>query len=70
MGLNKILVGKTVTAVEYVDEWDGGVTLTFSDGTTFKVKEEMQAGEIGVYVNGTTVESEWQLNWDEREKEV
>jgi hypothetical protein len=53
------LVGKTVTAVKYEDEWDAGITLTFSDGTTFKVKEEMQAGTIGVYVNGEFAVSEW-----------
>jgi hypothetical protein len=58
MQLNN-LVGKTVTAVQYADDWDLGVTLTFSDGTTFKVKEEMQAGTIGVYVNGEFMESEW-----------
>lgn len=42
------LVGKTVSAVEYVDDFDEGITLRFTDGSFLCVCEEMQAGRIQV----------------------
>jgi hypothetical protein len=59
------LVGKTVTAVQYIDEFDEGITLTFSDGTTLCVVELQQAGMFGVYVNDEFVKSEWRSDEDE-----
>ena len=42
------LVGKTVSAVEYVDDFDEGITLRFTDNSFLCVCEEMQAGRIQV----------------------
>jgi hypothetical protein len=42
------LVGKTVAAVEYVDDYDEGITLRFTDGSVLCVTEGMQAGYINV----------------------
>jgi len=42
------LVGKTVAAVEYVDDYDEGITLHFTDGSMLCVTERMQAGQIEV----------------------
>jgi len=42
------LIGKTVEAVEYVDDFDEGITLRFTDGSFLCVCEEMQAGRIQV----------------------
>lgn len=42
------LIGKTVSAVEYVDDFDEGITLRFTDGSFLCVCEEMQAGRIQV----------------------
>lgn len=42
------LIGKTVSAVEYVDDFDEGITLRFTDGSLLCVCEEMQAGRIQV----------------------
>jgi hypothetical protein len=42
------LIGKTVSAVEYVDDFDEGITLRFTDGSFLCVAEEMQAGRIQV----------------------
>lgn len=42
------LVGKTVSAVEYVDDFDEGITLRFTDSSFLCVCEEMQAGRIQV----------------------
>lgn len=42
------LVGKTVSAVEFVDQYDDGITLWFTDGSSIRVHECMQAGQIGV----------------------
>jgi hypothetical protein len=53
------LVGKTVAIVEYRDAWNNGITLTFTDGTKLKVKELMQAGQIGVLLDGEELQSDW-----------
>jgi hypothetical protein len=42
------LVGKTVAAIEYVDDYDEGITLHFTDGSVLCVTERMQAGQIEV----------------------
>jgi hypothetical protein len=42
------LIGKTVSAVEYLDDFYGGITLHFTDGSFLCVCEEMQAGRIQV----------------------
>jgi hypothetical protein len=50
------LVGKTVALVEYVDDYDEGITLHFTDGSMLCVTERMQAGqlEIGASINEET----------------
>lgn len=55
----KELIGKTVASVSYVDPWDEGLVITFTDGTTMRVTERMQAGQIEVEVNGETAEYEY-----------
>lgn len=52
------LVGKTIASINYVDPWGEGLRITFTDGTTMRVTERMQAGEIEVYINGKTAEYE------------
>lgn len=42
------LIGKTVSAVEYVDDFYEGITLRFTDGSFLCVTEEMQAGQLQV----------------------
>ena len=41
-------VGKTVSRVEYVDDYDEGITLHFTDGSVLTVTERMQAGALCV----------------------
>lgn len=40
------LVGKTIESVKYVNPWEAGLFLHFTDGTCLNVYEHMQAGEI------------------------
>ena len=53
------LVGKVVASVVYADAWNNGITLTFTDGTKLKVKELMQAGQIGVLLDNEELQSDW-----------
>jgi hypothetical protein len=55
----KELIGKTVASVAYIDPWSKGLQIAFTDGTTLRVIERMQAGEIEVEVNGNTAEYEY-----------
>lgn len=52
------LVGKTVAKVEYIDPWDIGLTILFTDGTKLLVTEYSQAGQIMVELNGERVRSD------------
>ena len=54
------IVGKTVATAKYSDPWDEGLTIVFTDGTVLKVRERTQSGEIEVFVNDNTVDSDWQ----------
>ena len=49
------LEGRTVQSCNYIDAYDGGVVITFTDGTVLKIEEAMQAGELKVLVNGNKV---------------
>jgi hypothetical protein len=42
------LAGKTVSKVNFVDRFDGGITLTFTDGSELRVNEQMQAGQLNI----------------------
>lgn len=42
------LIGKTVSAVDYMDDCHGGITLLFADGSFLCVTESMQVGQIDV----------------------
>ena len=53
----KNLAGKTVDTVQYIDPWDNGLRIMFTDGTTLEVTEARQAGQIKVCVNHETMES-------------
>ena len=55
----KDLTGKTIASARYIDPWDEGLVLTFTDGTTLRVTEAMQAGEIQVEVNGAAAKYEY-----------
>ena len=44
----QVFVGKTVSRVEYVDDYDEGITLHFTDGSVLTVTERMQAGQLEV----------------------
>lgn len=48
------LAGKTVSKVNFVDRYDGGITLTFTDGSELCVTEQMQAGQLNIVasING------------------
>ena len=52
------LIGKTIAEVEYIDQYDGGINLIFTDGTCLTVSELMQAGAICVIYDGETIEPE------------
>ena len=45
--LNEI-VGKTVVKVDHIDNFDGGIVITFSDGTFLAVTEYTQTGKLDV----------------------
>ena len=49
------LIGKTIAEVEYIDRYDGGFSLIFTDGTCLTVSELMQAGAITVYYDGEEI---------------
>ncbi len=52
------LIGKTIAEVEYIDQYSGGISLLFTDGTCLTVSELMQAGAIAVYYDGEELESD------------
>lgn len=58
------LVGKTIKQVKYTDPWGGGLLITFTDGTSLRVTERMQAGEFAVSLSGDDLVSDWHLNDD------
>lgn len=58
----KNLIGKTVAEARYIDPWGRGLLLTFTDGTTLRVTERMQAGEFEVEVNNQTAEYEYNFD--------
>lgn len=41
-------VGKTVARVDYVDDYDEGITVIFTDGSILNVCERRQAGQLDV----------------------
>ena len=45
--LNEI-VGKVVVKVDHIDNFDGGIVITFSDGTSLAVTEYAQTGKLDV----------------------
>jgi len=47
-GMFQAFVGKTVARIDYVDDYDEGITVIFTDGSMLNVSERMQAGQIEV----------------------
>jgi len=45
--LNEI-VGKTVVKIDHIDNFDGGIVIAFSDGTSLAVTEYTQTGKLDV----------------------
>jgi len=45
--LNEI-VGKVVVKIDHIDNFDGGIVITFSDGTSLAVTEYAQTGKLDV----------------------
>lgn len=41
-------VGKTVSRIDYVDDFGEGITVLFTDGSMLNVSELMQAGQLEV----------------------
>jgi hypothetical protein len=52
-------VGKTVARVDYVDDYDEGITVIFTDGSILNVSERMQAGQIEVCAVVTEQGDDW-----------
>jgi hypothetical protein len=46
--LFQIFVGKTVARIDYVDDFDEGISVVFTDGSVLTVSERMQAGMLEV----------------------
>ena len=44
----QIFVGKTVARIDYVDDFDEGISVVFTDGSVLNVCEAMQAGMLSV----------------------
>ena len=45
------LAGKTVERIDYVDDFDEGISVVFTDGSVLTVSERMQAGMLEVYAS-------------------
>jgi hypothetical protein len=46
--LFQIFVGKTVARIDYVDDFDEGISVVFTDGSVLNVSESQQAGMLSV----------------------
>ena len=46
--LFQIFAGKTVARIDYVDDFDEGISVVFTDGSVLNVCEAMQAGMLSV----------------------
>jgi hypothetical protein len=46
--LFQTLAGKTVERIDYVDDFDEGISVVFTDGSVLTVSERMQAGMLEV----------------------
>ena len=44
----QIFVGKTVARIDYVDDFDEGISVVFTDGSVLNVSESQQAGMLSV----------------------
>jgi hypothetical protein len=44
----QIFVGKIVARVDYVDDFDEGISVVFTDGSVLNVSESKQAGMLSV----------------------
>lgn len=44
----QIFVGRTVARIDYVDDFDEGISVVFTDGSVLNVSEAMQAGMLSV----------------------
>ena len=44
----QIFVGRTVARIDYVDDFDEGISVVFADGSVLNVSEAMQAGKLSV----------------------
>jgi hypothetical protein len=54
--LFQIFVGRTVARIDYVDDFDEGISVVFTDGSVLNVSESQQAGMLSV--NGFLNEQE------------
>ena len=43
-----IFVGRTVARIDYVDDFDEGISVVFTDGSVLNVSESQQAGMLSV----------------------
>jgi len=44
----QIFVGRTVARIDYVDDFDEGISVVFTDGSVLNVSERQQAGQLSV----------------------
>ena len=44
----QIFVGRTVARIDYVDDFDEGISVVFTDGSVLNVSESQQAGMLSV----------------------
>jgi hypothetical protein len=59
MNENQVTIaGKTVAGVSYLNPWNEGLTILFTDGTVLNIRERMQAGEIVATYEGQEIQSE------------
>jgi hypothetical protein len=56
-GKNLGFDGKTVKSCTYIDAYDGGLMIIFTDRQVPSVEERMQAGQLRVFSNGALVEA-------------
>jgi hypothetical protein len=71
--LNEI-VGKVVVKVDHIDNFDGGIVITFSDGTSLAVTEYAQTGKLDVsYHNEVSTKptvQEWMILAERKRAEL
>jgi hypothetical protein len=56
---SQTLVGRTIIAASYEDQYERGLCLVLDNGNIVRVRELMQAGAIKVTLNGNEIERDY-----------